>query len=415
MPVLRLRIGNVEIPIYPVPKGAVEHWEVRTHVGGRGKIQRKYFSDRRVRGKKQKGSGLRMAKLYASEMAGKAFKTCRAKDELTDAQAYEAVQANELIRPIGKTILQLAYEAVAQWKIETKLRLADSPRVTELLGEFLQEKKRQQLSEYHLRDLKIRLGKFAAAFQEPVNRIGRGELRTWLDGLKVGPRTWNNYREALASLFSFAKERKYLPGDWSELETMKSVDLVAAEPVVFTPKQLIRIIEAATPEKFQILLAISAFAGIRSEELSKLKWEDFDWDANLIVLRKGIVKGQAKHKHQRQVPISDNLAEWLAPYRYNKGLVSPYKNPKVVAGMKTKLAARLGIPWAKNGLRKSWISYQLALVQIPGKVAYWAGNSEQVIKQNYERLVTPEAAREWFEIRQQTVSQGILKLDFSPK
>ncbi len=302
-----------------------------------------------------------------------------------------------------------------KWRDEARHALPAVPLVSEIFKEYLADKTRQGLSAYHLRDIQIRLGKFADAFKLRINRITRAELETWLNGLGVGAVTWNNYRTSLAGFFGFAKLRKFLPADWTEMDSIKPIDLADTEPVVFSPKAFSRIIEAATPESFQILLAIGAFAGIRSEECCKLKWEDFDWDSGFIFLRKNIVKGKASQRHQRQVPIADNLAEWLAPHRHNRGLICPYKTPKVASGYKDRLARKLGIKWVKNGLRKSWISYQLALTQDAGKVARWAGNSPSVIASNYEKLVTPEAAREWFSIRPQTVMQGILKLDFDPK
>ncbi len=434
MKITRVRIANVEVPVYFVPKKGVHKWEVRTHIGGRGHTQRKTFTDRLVGSRRIKGSGKRAALAYAREMAVRMVNCRNAWRRLSDQEAYACELALERLRPFavqainaqGKanppahTVaiqgLALLESAVAKWidstLVETKARLADSPAVAAVVQEFIGQKRRQNLSAYHLRDLEIRLGKFASAFKLPVNRVGAAELEAWLASLKVNPRTWNNYRAALVGFFAYAKERKYLPADWSALDSVKRIELHDAEPAIYKPSELRRIIEAATPESFRILLAISAFAGIRSEELSKLQWEDFDWSAGYIFLRKKIVKGKASQKKQRQVPIPENLVEWLSPYQESKGPVSPYKNPKVVAGMKIKLAEKLGIKWSKNALRKSWISYQLALTQDAGKVARWAGNSPSIISGHYERLVTPAMAHEWFEIRPQTVSQGILKLQF---
>ena len=57
-----------------------------------------------------------------------------------------------------------------------------------------------------------------------------------------------------------------------------------------------------------------------------------------------------------------------------------------------------GFSWAKNGLRHSFISYRLAILDDTARVALEAGNSPQVIFGHYRELVTPEAAKAWFEV-----------------
>ena len=54
--------------------------------------------------------------------------------------------------------------------------------------------------------------------------------------------------------------------------------------------------------------------------------------------------------------------------------------------------------WKRNGLRHSYISYQLALTKKVHEIAMDAGNSETIIFKNYRELVTEEEARAWFSI-----------------
>ncbi|MFN5963073.1 MAG: hypothetical protein ACK5CW_16475, partial [Verrucomicrobiota bacterium] len=57
--------------------------------------------------------------------------------------------------------------------------------------------------------------------------------------------------------------------------------------------------------------------------------------------------------------ISDNLATWLAPLRRRGGVVpSCRQQPEITA-----LAKSLGIPWPRNVLRHSFISYRIAIVK----------------------------------------------------
>jgi hypothetical protein len=105
--------------------------------------------------------------------------------------------------------------------------------------------------------------------------------------------------------------------------------------------------------------------------------------------------GQAKTASRRIVPITDNLAGWLAKIERNGPLV-----PDDGVFLKARrLAKSLGIPWPHNALRHSYISYRIAVVQSAAQVALEAGNSPAIIFKHYRELVTREAADQWFGIR----------------
>jgi len=94
------------------------------------------------------------------------------------------------------------------------------------------------------------------------------------------------------------------------------------------------------------------------------------------------------------VPISENLKLWLLPARQLSGAVCGHRRPQMAA-------ARLceGFAWQDNGLRHSFISYRLAILEDTARVALEAGNSPQMIFTNYRELVAPDVARAWFEVK----------------
>lgn len=62
------------------------------------------------------------------------------------------------------------------------------------------------------------------------------------------------------------------------------------------------------------------------------------------------------------------------------------------------LVASLKIKWPRNVLRRSFISYRIAIVKSADQVALEAGNSASIIFKNYRELTTEEQAAEWFGI-----------------
>ncbi len=393
--------ASVRVKVYATHYRGRKYWEVRDHFGGRGQTHRKKFA---VKAK---------ALLHADRVAAAMTKGEAALLRVTATGAAEYEQALLILKPIGKSVLQLAYEERELWQLSQQMKLGESPLVADVVKQFLADKTRQELSEYHLRDLTLRLNRFAKDFQLPINRLGHVELEAWLNGLTTGEekqkrtvagRTWNNYRSAVAALCQFAQARKYLPADWQELEAIAPVKLRRKQKKIWTPENMSALLSASS-ERLLPALVISAFAGLRSEEVQRLNWADVKLEKRQIILREEITKT----KRIRAVPILDNLAEWLKPWSEATGKVCDYANLSVG---KCNLARRVGLKWSRNVLRNSFISYRLAAIQDLAQVAVEAGNSPGVINSNYLELTTPAEAAKWFAIQPRSVEQNVLPLKF---
>jgi hypothetical protein len=191
-------------------------------------------------------------------------------------------------------------------------------------------------------------------------------------------------------LFSFAKAQNYLPDEkHTAVEQIQLVRVKSADTTIFSPGEMATLLHHAPPSLVPIL-AIGAFAGIRMAELERLDWKAVDLDRKFIEVR----AGQAKTASRRVIPISDNLAAWLAPLE-RKGKIIPTKELQTHL---PALARALKMQWPRNVLRDSFISYRIAVVQSADQVALEAGNSASIIFKHYRELTTPEVAQEWFSI-----------------
>ena len=191
-------------------------------------------------------------------------------------------------------------------------------------------------------------------------------------------------------LFSFAKAQNYLPSEKATaVELIQQVRVKLDDVTVFTPDEMTTLLHSASPELVPIL-AIGAFAGIRMAELNRLDWNAVDLDRRFIEIR----AGQAKTASRRVIPISDNLAAWLAPMKRKGKIV---RTPDLQTFVPA-LARALKIDWPRNVLRDSFISYRIAIVQSADQVALEAGNSPSIIFKHYRELATPDVAEKWFSI-----------------
>ena len=107
------------------------------------------------------------------------------------------------------------------------------------------------------------------------------------------------------------------------------------------------------------------------------------------------------------MPVSKNLAKWLAPYAQASGPVCYRENmaEPLSRYVERKNIAKTGFKWKHNALRHSFISYRVADVKDVSRVALEAGNSPAMIFRHYRELVTVEAAKAWFSVEPKTAAK----------
>jgi integrase len=216
-------------------------------------------------------------------------------------------------------------------------------------------------------------------------------LTDYLDGLAVGARRWNNVRASIAGLFRWARTMGKLPDTITAPEKVHA-RRVEDKPVgIYTPKQFIALL-ACTDEDFRLAVAIGGLAGLRSEEIHQLRWEDLKLDRNLIEVRAATVKTGKR----RLVPILPALAAWIAVSEPQEGnMVAPRLSFSV---LQKRLKRHHGIKWIHNGLRHSYGTYRCAVLTDIAAVSYALGNSPSMVKMHYLEMQEEAAGKAWFEV-----------------
>lgn len=263
--------------------------------------------------------------------------------------------------------------------------------VREVLDELLATKTNAGKSDIYVKELSRRLGRFADAFQVPISIVTGAQVEEFLRHRGHAPRTQNNERRLIATLFKYAVKRGYLPKDHDEMSGVEKADDSGTDIEVFTPDELRKLLQLARPEMVPYL-AIAAFAGLRSAEINRLDWSEVNLAERFIEIK----ASKAKTASRRLAPIPDNLLAWLTPCVQPFGPVCNFvRSDKQLFYY---LAPKAGLKWKRNGLRHSFISYRLAVVKDVGEVSLEAGNSAQMIFKHYRRLVTEKQGNEWFSI-----------------
>jgi integrase len=259
-----------------------------------------------------------------------------------------------------------------------------------VVAELLKLKAARNASPRYIADLEGRLASFTERFQKDACDVTTAEVQEWLDAKKLSSQSYMNNRRVVHLLFEHAVARGYAIDN--PVAGVESVKIRGGETEVFTPGEIQQLLAAATPE-FQIVLAIGAFAGLRSAEIERLEWSDVRFKERCIV----VGASKAKTASRRVVPICDNLASWLAPYAQHSGNVWRGAHDEFYDAQQDTAKAA-GLRWKSNGLRHSYASYRFALTNDAGRVAGELGNSASVVHKHYRELVTAKDAARWFAI-----------------
>lgn len=263
-------------------------------------------------------------------------------------------------------------------------------KVRDAVEAFVESRRCEDAGLLYIRDLNCRLGRFADAFDSPLCMVTPLDIDRYLNALNVSVRTRYNYRNTIGTLMNFAKERGYLAADFPGLMRNGKKRKFEREIVVFTPDEMASLLVGAKPALVPPL-AITAFSGVRAEEVKRLEWRH-------VKLGKGHIEIPArisKTKLRRLAPITANLRAWLTPHVQPQGPVCVYKN---LSNQYAKRAVKVGVKWKRNALRHSFVSYRVAdICNIP-QVAMESGHTVRELQTDYLEVVDKEAATQWFSI-----------------
>lgn len=266
--------------------------------------------------------------------------------------------------------------------------------IKDVADEFVTSRRVRGLSENYINNCRNHSKRFCEKFDRNIADITVKEINGYLAGLgNLGPVTRNTIRRCFVTLFGFAQRQGYLHPERKTAAALSETFKVPETVIkIFTPEEMERLLLASNARMLPFM-AIGAFAGIRSAEISRLHWEDIKWNRGFIEL----VGKKAKTAARRLVPLSENLKEWLAPWRNETGRIVSISD---TSGSLCDLGIKAQIPggWRQNGLRHSYISYRVALTGDVPRTALEAGNSPKMIFRHYREVVDEESAKAWFSI-----------------
>jgi integrase len=161
-------------------------------------------------------------------------------------------------------------------------------------------------------DAKCEVENFRAQINSELEKIGRMTLGDLAPGSKA------KIRNDMSALFSHCIRHEL----YTKLNPIASVRQSAVrqrDPDILTLDEMRAILENIEPLAIRVMVAVAAASALRRSEMRGLKWDDPDFDARWINLRRGLVRKhetQMKTKASRKgVPMAPELAELLLRWR----------------------------------------------------------------------------------------------------
>lgn len=199
------------------------------------------------------------------------------------------------------------------------------------------------------------------------------ELETWMRTLPGKSQTtsamWHRYVKAF---FNYCFRMHWVARDPSTvLETPKA----AVGRAILSPAQMRQLLKAEMEPWMRVCLLLGGFAGLRTEEMARMNWEDIDTKTGQIHIRPGVMKDSGGFD-QRIVDFTPPLKrrKRLFPKKL-KGKLMPVE-VSVFQRYRRELVKGLGwAGWPDNCLRHSFATYHLAQSKNASSTAFQMGHT----------------------------------------
>lgn len=314
-----------------------------------------------------------------------------------------ALTASKLLATHGKTIIQAA-EFYAAHLNELKKK-QDSALVSKLSEAWYEDKKsgrHKKLRAETLRGISEASEILKETFgQRRILDISTPDIRKYLDQCH-GLRRKFNLCSLMSQFFNWCIAHGHL--EKNPAKPIK-IHVETSEVTIFSPAEALKVMQKCQKDFTDLILyhAISLFAGLRPYECRFLKWEQIHLEEKTIT----VLSETSKTKETRNVPIESTLMAWLEEHKPSTlaGSIIPHQNfIKRAQALHSSLGYKgdgsnpQAPNWPQDVMRHSYGSYWLAKYKHRAVLAENMGNTVEMIKKHYKRVVSKADCAEYWKI-----------------
>lgn len=344
------------------------------------------------------------AEAWAKDQYQRFIQHGQAHFELTTTEYNQAIQALKLLKDTGLDLVKAAQYAREHYK-----PAEDAVSITVAVDKMLAQKEAENLRPRSIRDLKGRLRPFTEAFgQKSVHEITAKQIQRWLDELKglsaesvdgFSARSIKNYIVTLKTFFNYCISKGYRAKDDNPADSLTVPKIDWEVPSILSLAEAHSLITTAQTFENGCLLplvALGMFAGIRTNELFQLTWDNIDLEEGIVTIGATI----AKKRRLRVIELMPNACAWLRLCEAREGRLAPNHVEEKMA----ELVRQAGFEnWRKeksNAMRHSFGTYHFALYQNSALTSAALGHkaNDQVLFDSYRSLARRKDGEAYFSI-----------------
>lgn len=291
-------------------------------------------------------------------------------------------------------------DAIEHWAKTGATIPTESPHIDDAVEQYLEWLEASPFRDATKRHWKIRMNLFRNSVQNMrVSEVTRDHIDQFLAGRKVSAIGKDTDRRAVSRFFSWAMEHKRKWAAFNPCARKEEEKNLGQrpQPVILTVDQCKALMTAAQKHRKGRLapyLALCLFGGLRPTEPQRIAWTNINLQDREINLPAEAVKTGRKSGAGRVVEICDTLHAWLK--RYKGAELFPANFWKDLRAIRK--AAKI-TKWPKDVLRHSAISNHFRKHQSYGKAAEQFGNSEAIIKRDYQSRVSTDEMKKFYAIK----------------
>lgn len=311
----------------------------------------------------------------------------------TAAKAYAA--AWKSLHTIGSTI-----EAAVDFILKHRPTNGERRTVAEAIAEYIADAKANNLRPASVRSLRYRMKVMEARIGErPICEITKLDADKWIDSLPLTPMTKKQHRVMAHGLFNFAIDKGYYGAEnpFTMKRGRRKYHADEIMPECMRWRDVRKIMDAAIEREPSMIpaLAVGFFAGVRTNELRQLDWQQIDLAAGRIT----VLSAVAKRRRSRYITMEPNLVAWLVPYRQEKGMIAP--DGEKWRSRLDAVREKASVDWPHNAMRHSYASHHLVKHNDAARTALQLGHGRDLsmLFEHYRSVVTPEDATAYFDIQ----------------
>lgn len=328
----------------------------------------------------------------------------------SNKQRNDAVAALKVLESFGINL-----KKAADFYAKHNQKVDHTNGTRQLMDQYFGHQKQRleddEIRERSYKEYKIRLSKFQKAMGHlPIDTIIAADVDKWLDEQKFKATSRDNHRRYIGGFFNWCiaqdkiatnpvqRTRKIKkPSHTPEIYGAKDTETIMVACADFTKetatlrngkKRPIRKVlvdgKFVTPDRRSLIpyMALALFAGIRPNEILRLRWKDIDLQLNEVHVN----ASTSKTAMARIVHLSDNLKQWLIVHRGDEeALVFPYSDT-VLRSWRRAIFKGLDVKYIQDGARHSFATYYLALNSMDDTIQELGHTDTKMLFKHYRGL-----------------------------